>query len=101
MLNDIATAKESLNMVRSRAGTAGVNLSTTDGMLTALEKERQTELFAEWGHRWFDLKRSSKADEVLGMRKAPTWQATDALYPIPNSQIESNPALVQNPGYNN
>jgi hypothetical protein len=35
----------------------------------------------------------------LGTIKAPGWQTTDALYPIPQSQINLNPNLTQNPGY--
>lgn len=101
MLNNLAGAQTTLNAVRTRAGITSLSLTNADDLLAALQKERQTELFAEWGHRWFDLKRTGKADEVLGVRKAPNWQANDVRYPIPNSQIESNPALVQNPGYSN
>jgi starch-binding outer membrane protein, SusD/RagB family len=56
-------------------------------------------LFAEWGHRWFDLKRRHKADAVLSLLKPTTWQPSDVLFPIPSGQIRANPALTQNPGY--
>ncbi len=31
----------------------------------AVAHERQIELFAEWGNRWFDLKRTGKASAIL------------------------------------
>lgn len=69
--------------------------------IAALEKERRTELFSEWGHRWFDLKRMVKADLVLGIVKGSNWQSTDQLFPIPESEIFQNASLEghQNPGY--
>ena len=78
-------------------------------LLLAIEKERKAELFGEWGHRWFDLKRTpavsgggkTRADEVIGGMRPATWASTDVLYPIPDAQRVSNPALTQNPGYNN
>jgi hypothetical protein len=68
-------------------------------LLSAVAAERQTELFCEWGHRFLDLKRNGQVDQLLGIRKAPDWQPTDAVYPIPLSQIQANPYLVQNSGY--
>lgn len=67
-------------------------------LLAAIYRERQIEFFAEWGHRWFDLKRTGQINQVLGSLKA-TWKPTAALYPIPLSEITYNPFLVQNPGY--
>ncbi|TSJ36424.1 RagB/SusD family nutrient uptake outer membrane protein [Mucilaginibacter corticis] len=67
-------------------------------VLSAIMNERRVELFAEWGHRWFDLKRTHTADAVLGAEK-PTWTPAAALYPVPVSEIKLNPKLVQNPGY--
>jgi len=68
-------------------------------VLSAIMKERQVELFAEWGHRWFDLKRTNTANTVLGAEKPTTWKPTAVLYPIPSTEITNNPKLVQNPGY--
>ena len=50
------------------------------------------------GHRWFDLKRIEKADEVLGDNN-PLWETTDVLYPIPSEDRKRNPNLTQNLGY--
>jgi len=71
-------------------------------MQFAIEEERLRELFTEWGHRWFDLKRTGRANDVLGLIKGINWQETDQLFPIPASEILNNPALAdhQNPGYN-
>jgi len=96
--NKLADAKTDLNMIRSRAGLANSTAITKGDILTAIEKERRIELFAEWGHRWIDLKRRNRADAVLQLIK-PDWQPHDVLYPIPNSQILVNRLLTQNPGY--
>lgn len=92
-------ALSDLNLIRQRAGLAPLTTTTQTGLLTAIAHERQTELFAEWGHRWFDLKRTGQADPVLGAYKGSNWQPMDALYPVPLPQILLNPALIQNPGY--
>ncbi|WP_346317655.1 RagB/SusD family nutrient uptake outer membrane protein [Chitinophaga sp. YIM B06452] len=68
-------------------------------LLLAVEKERQLELFTEWGHRWFDLKRTQRSAAVLGPIKGANWQATDTLYPIPSDAIRTNINLTQNEGY--
>jgi hypothetical protein len=68
-------------------------------MLEALQTERRLELFAEWGHRWLDLKRTAKANLILSPIKGSNWQTTDQLYPIPEYDLLKNPKLSQNPGY--
>ena len=64
----------------------------------AIQKERRVELFAEFGHRWFDMKRTGKADIILSGIK-PKWAQSDTLWPIPSSQIDLNRTLTQNAGY--
>lgn len=71
-----------------------------DALLNKIFHERQVELFAEWCHRWFDLKRTDTATEVLSVVKPAVWNDTDVLYPIPQSERENNPNLTQNDGYN-
>ncbi|RQO74463.1 RagB/SusD family nutrient uptake outer membrane protein [Pedobacter sp. KBW06] len=98
-LNKLEVASEDLNKIRNRAG---LGISPAEGqtaILAAIMKERQTELFCEWGNRWFDLKRTETIDQVLGAEK-PGWRSTSRLFPIPADQIRLNPALIQNPGYN-
>jgi starch-binding outer membrane protein, SusD/RagB family len=94
-LNDAVT---SLNLVRTRAGLSGSNAATQADVLSAILHERQTELFCEWGNRWYDLKRTGTIDAVLGAEKTG-WQPNAALYPIPLIELQSNPFLVQNLGY--
>jgi hypothetical protein len=69
-----------------------------DGLLDLIAHERFVELFTEGGHRWLDLKRTGKADEVLS--KKPNWRPQAKLYPVPKGDIDKNPFLKQNPGYN-
>jgi starch-binding outer membrane protein, SusD/RagB family len=98
--NNLSGAKADLDIVRARAGLAGVSSSLTQAqMLLAIEQERKVELFGEWGHRWLDLKRTNRADAVIGGQKPATWQSTDVLYPIPQQQRDINTNLSQNPGY--
>jgi hypothetical protein len=97
--NNIAGANADLNLIRKRAGLLDVSIATSGELLIHIEQERRAELFAEWGHRWFDLKRWGRVSDVLSVAKGVNWSATDALYPIPQQSLESNPFLVQNPGY--
>ncbi|UPK68062.1 RagB/SusD family nutrient uptake outer membrane protein [Chitinophaga filiformis] len=94
---DSATAD--LNMIRIRAGLQPMQLASKEDALQAINKERQLELFAEWGHRWLDLKRTGMIDQTLGIHKSPWWKSSATLYPIPQSDIILNPHLTQNAGY--
>jgi hypothetical protein len=110
-----------LNVLRSRARGAATlavpnplpplsaGMSKTAAM-TALVQERRIELFSEFGHRWYDLKRlpglsnpsGSLADEVMPAAtaaKGGTWNDEWELYPVPLTEMEANPKLVQNSGY--
>lgn len=97
-LNDIDGAKADLNTIRNRAGLSDVIGNDQQSVLDAIQQERRVELFAEGGHRWFDLKRTAEANEVLTSLKAD-WQPTDVLFPIPDSERLLNPNLTQNEGY--
>ncbi|PWV47066.1 RagB/SusD family nutrient uptake outer membrane protein [Chitinophaga sp. S165] len=95
----IDSALADLNIIRERASTPPFDAISVDSILNAIYMERQVELFSEWGHRWFDLKRTLRADEVLNDLKFPGWNTLDTLYPIPQSEIALNPHLTQNVGY--
>lgn len=99
--NKIAEAIQDVDIIRQRANLPLLaNVAAPiekEALLLAIEKERRIELFAEWGHRWLDLKRTSRADAVLGNK--PNWEPTDILLPIPQSERMSNPNLSQNNGY--
>ncbi|RNL68628.1 RagB/SusD family nutrient uptake outer membrane protein [Sinomicrobium pectinilyticum] len=95
---NISGAGKDLNIIRNRAGLANTTAATQAEMLDAVFREKRVEFFAEWGHRWFDLKRTGRAGTVLGTVK-PGWQPTDVLYPVPHAEIQNNPNMEQNPGY--
>ncbi|AXY74758.1 RagB/SusD family nutrient uptake outer membrane protein [Paraflavitalea soli] len=111
--NNIPGSVADINMIRARARAAATvdvpdplpNLPgalTKEQLMAAIIHERQVELFAEWGHRWFDLKRTGKVDAIMSVvtpLKGGAWELTDQVYPIPNFDILRNPNLVQNAGY--
>lgn len=97
-LDRIPEALTDINVVRNRAGLGNVTATVRADVLDKIEMEKRHEFFAEWGHRWFDLKRTSKATAVLGAAK-PNWKATAELFPIPALELNKNPNLFQNPGY--
>lgn len=92
-------ATAALNVVRKRAGLPEYQFANASLLWNAIKGERQNELFAEWGHRWFDQIRWNTADAVLGKAK-PTWQPYAKYLPIPSKEILLNTYLTQNPGYN-
>lgn len=96
----IAEAVADVNSIRSRANLPAISATISSELcFQAIEQERRIELFAEWGHRWFDLKRTNRVNAVLSDVKGSKWQTTDQLYPIPSSELELDPNLKQNPGY--
>ncbi|HMR81623.1 MAG TPA: RagB/SusD family nutrient uptake outer membrane protein [Niabella sp.] len=98
-LGNLDGAASDLNTIRARAGLPVLSELTKEQILDTIMNERRSELFCEMGHRWFDLKRTKRVDAVLSSVKGTNWQNTDALFPIPQQEIEKNPFLTQNPGY--
>ena len=100
-LGNLDDAISDINVIRTRAGQEPIELTSfgfsKEEILELVMEERKKELFAEWGHRWFDLKRTGKADEVLS--KKIFWELTDVIYPIPEQERMKNPNLTQNSGY--
>jgi len=98
----ISEAIDDIDIIRGRAGLellADIHPTITqEELLNEILEERRKELFAEWGHRWLDLKRTGKATEILGENNA-FWENTDVLYPIPSEERMKNPNLSQNNGY--
>jgi hypothetical protein len=108
-LHNINGTVMDLNVIRTRArenSNIGLpNLLPTineEQALNAIAYERRVELFSEWGHRWLDLKRTGKANDVLSALKGSDWQNTAQFYPIPQNELDKNPNLKghQNAGYN-
>lgn len=102
MQENLTGAIEDLDKIRQRAGLELLADSnprmTKNELLEDIFIQRRKELFAEWGHRWFDLKRRNLADQVFGIQNS-LWQETDILYPVPESERMKNPNLTQNEGY--
>jgi len=92
--SNLALALADLNAVRNRADLPNLSLATKADVLLAIENERRLEFGLE-PHRWFDLVRTRRAQEVL--------QITDPnklLLPVPIEEIIIDDALEpQNPGY--
>lgn len=101
-LGDLPEALQDIDVIRKRAGISLISETSPEigqqALLNIIMQERRKELFTEWGHRWFDLKRTGRADEVLGSQN-PLWEATDIWYPIPSEERMRNPNLSQNEGY--
>lgn len=101
-MGDVLGAVADLDEIRTRAGLSSIASQnpniTVQALTDSIALERRRELFTEWGHRWFDLKRWGTTDEVLAPQKS-LWNPTDNLYPIPEQELINNPNLTQNPGY--
>jgi hypothetical protein len=102
----IADGIADLNVIRARARGADITALpdrsaavSQDQAMDYLRQERRTELFTEWGHRWYDLKRMKLATAILKPLKSG-WNDTDTLFPVPSGEIILNPHLTQNNGYN-
>jgi len=93
---DEAGAQSSLNEVRARVGLDPVSLSGQD-LLEFIYHERRVELAME-GHRFFDLVRTGRAQNVLG--PLGFIEGIHEIQPIPEFEItKSNGVYQQNPGY--
>ncbi len=105
-LGGVAGAAELMNQIRSRVNLANTTASSQDAMRLAIEKERRLELAFE-GHRWFDLKRTGRAIEVMNNAKGPdgvtplgyNLTPNRLIWPIPQAEMDKNSNLEQNEGY--
>jgi tetratricopeptide (TPR) repeat protein len=93
-----------LNNVRVRAALTSATtteLPTQGDFRLAIEKERRLELATE-NHRWFDLVRTNRALEVMNASGGGfTVKKHQLVFPVPQSQVDTNPDKIkQNPEYN-
>ena len=98
-LTDEAAAP--LNIVRKRAGLPAVQGLTQEEMRDKIIHERRMELAFE-GHRWFDMIRLDHGNYAINfLRGIGKGNVTKdrLLFPIPQTEIDANPLLTQNPGY--
>lgn len=98
--NQYDLALADLNTIRNRAGLPSLANSTDPGFLNnAVIKERRSELFTEFGHRFFDLRQHNLLDIVMTGKK-PNWKPYFRLLPLPEKELLLNPNLnPQNEGY--
>lgn len=90
--------RDDMNVVRVRAGLDASTSTDAAAIALEIEEENRHEFFCENGHRWFDLRRTGRINTVLGALK-PTWQSRAAYFPLPQTAINANPNLIQNPDY--
>lgn len=107
-----------INKVRTRAGLPNLTALAPDAFTNAVLRERKYELAFEFD-RWFDMKRAQTLYPNLTdhayiprltqqaqdptIKKLPNTHGVPStnnlVLPIPQSEIDANPGLVQNPGY--
>ncbi len=87
------SAQDAVNMVRERAGMPP--LSSVD--LDAVLDEKYAELAMEWGHRFYDLVRHDRTDEltheILG--EQVSYQLNERFLPYPLLQLDLLPLLKE------
>jgi len=81
-----------LNQLRSYRGLLPVSATTDDQYTELILEERRLELMGE-NFRFYDLVRTNKAVQKLGIR------THQALLPIPGRELQYNTNLEPNPGY--
>ncbi|ROI05856.1 MULTISPECIES: RagB/SusD family nutrient uptake outer membrane protein [unclassified Chryseobacterium] len=103
--NDLVNGNLYINKIKNRAGIATVNITDPAQLLDEIALERRKELVGE-GHRWFDLVRTGKAIQVMTahFQNTPGYGTAmikphNLLMPVPQNQINTDPAIKQNPGY--
>jgi hypothetical protein len=102
MQNGFQLAIDDVNLIRQKHGGLNIPLPAPASQTAATDiilNERRVELFTEGMHRWFDLKRTGRIDAVMLIEKPTTWESYAALYPIPLNDLQRNPNLKPNPGY--
>ena len=108
-----ADAVALINEVRARVDMPGINsgpdylqATTHDEVFQRIKHEREVELAAE-GHSFNDMKRWGLLETLAGEVKGFTGRSyysrvvreRDDLWPIPQSEMERNPNMTQNPGW--
>ena len=104
--NNALMANEYLKSIRERAGIPAVSIEDISALKDEIALERRKELVNE-GHRWFDLVRTGKGVEVMNayFDRTPGFDGIkiselNYVQPVPQGQIDADPATKQNEGYN-
>lgn len=97
-----AEAYAAVNRVRARAGLAPLSGLSRQEFRKAILLERRLE-FAFEANRWFDLARTGGLLEAVNAEtsyvRSPAIKAANVVFPIPQREMDANPALKQNDGY--
>jgi hypothetical protein len=98
-LGQMTAAQNDLNEVRAKRSMEPITATGAE-LVAAILQERRRELAFE-GQRWFDLKRRGQDITKPAFGNNPTVPYSDAriLAPLPNTQVQNNALLKQNPGY--
>ena len=106
----LSQAASLVNQIRERAklpDLASDVASSKSSMVDAVLNERRLELAFE-GQRWFDLCRNGKVESVMNavyskdsgrLTQKKTFDTNSYLMPIPQTALDENSNLQQNPGY--
>lgn len=107
---DLAGAADIIDRIRTRAGVnklTNAEKSNKESLFNAYVNERRLELACE-GERWFDLVRLDLVESAMAAAQkndpgrlpiAVPYTRNSYLLPIPQDVLDTNPNVVQNPGY--
>ncbi|OGX91935.1 RagB/SusD family nutrient uptake outer membrane protein [Hymenobacter coccineus] len=111
-----ADALAKLNLVRQRAGLAALTsaspqAASKQALRNQIDLQRRLELAFE-GERWFDLLRYARhtaadasathavtALDLIAQQRSGARDVNYLLFPLPQSELNTNPQAQQNPGY--
>lgn len=107
---DLQAAADIIDQIRTRAGVAkltSAEKASKESLFTAYVNERRLELACE-GERWYDLVRLNILEETMEAAQrndsyrlpmSVPFSSNSYLLPIPQDVLDTNPNIVQNPGY--
>lgn len=107
---NLQQAVQLVNTIRQRAKLNDIPsaaASSKDAVIEIVLKERRLELALE-GERWFDLVRNEKVEQYLNtlntrdsgrLKLIKAFDQNSYLLPIPQTALDENTNLKQNPGY--
>lgn len=107
---DLTGAADIIDRIRQRAGCrvlSATEKANHDSLFKAYVNERRLELACE-GERWYDLVRLDILEETMAAAQlndpgrlpiAVPFTKNSYLLPIPQDVLDTNPNVVQNPGY--
>ena len=114
-LGEDGPARNTLNLIRERAGMPDIPESETgETLLERYRNERRVELALE-SHRFFDVRRWMIASEAYGdalgvkyeentynsfVFEKHAWKNSHYFIPVDYDEMQKNTALIQNPEYN-